>query len=370
MPEANVTERTFSHRSKIAAVMPALEGDVLRVLGTLTVLLSCVGCPTGGGTPSPVDLAAAPAVPAVTVVAKVADCAPLAALPETASERVRALRPAVEAARAVSCTPEVFGMSDADARAALNVAAGLKLGLSRNSARIELAEGARALDFAAALGLESPKMKAKRGGRHTRWQLVASDGSVPTLWGVGELSVHLAPSAGVSDEQGDVVSIPPESTILWDLRVVIPEGTLRFEVDTHAAGVVTNALLELSKDPSLLKMDPDVAHSKLPMLGDRFDLTKWSSSQGTEGFHVRPRRTELLASDFAAQMKLSSPAYGQIEIEDADPERLANGGETTFEWQGLQLEVEIEEIEGGGSGLEGWRVEWIEVGPKPAKPAE
>lgn len=368
-----VIERRFSRPGKSSLVMSSFNGDVLRTLAPLTLLLSCAGCP-GGSTPVAVDLAvdlaSAPAVPGVTVMAKVPDCAPLAGLPEGASAEVRALRPAAEAARAVSCAPEVFGMSDADALAALKIPSSVQVGFSRDSARIQLVKGADALDLAAALGLESPKMKAEQGSRHINWRLVTGEGSNAKLWGVGELSVFVMPPGRVAADPDEILPIPPGSTVRWDLMVAMPEGTLSFDADPAAAAAVTNALLEIANEPSVLKLDPDAAHPKLAMLGDRFDLTKWSSSTGTEGFHVRPRRTELLVSEFAKQMKLRSPKHALIDIHDADPDRLSSGGDTTFEWNGLSLEVEIGEIEGGGSGLDGWRVEWIEVGPKPTAPGE
>ena len=70
-----------------------------------------------------------------------------------------------------------------------------------------------------------------------------------------------------------------------------------------------------------------------------------------------------MSSAFAEQMKLGSPKHTRIDIHDADPNRLSSGGDPMFEWNGLTLEVELGEIEGGESGLAGWRVEWIQVGP-------
>ncbi len=348
---------------KITSVLAALNTDMLRAFGTLTLLLSCAGCP-GSETPKPVDLATVPAVAAVTILTDVRDCPPLAAVPENASAQVQALRPIAEAARALSCKPEVFGMSDADALAALEISEGVEVTLSRGSARLELPDGVRAVDLAAALGLESPKMKAQDGSKRMSWRLVASDGSTPNPWGVGELSAFLVPPEDVSAKVGDVLPISPEAEVVSALWVAIPEDTIRFEADPHAAAAVTNALLALSNDPALLQLNPQMAHEKLDALGERFELTKWSSSAGGGGFHVRPRRAELLASDFADQMKLRSPKHTQIDIHDAEPDRLASGGETTFEWQGLELEVEISEIDGGGRGLKGWRVEWIQVGAR------
>ena len=131
------------------------------------------------------------------------------------------------------------------------------------------------------------------------------------------------------------------------------------------------ALFELSKQPGWLVEPADAIHTKLE-LGKAFELHRYSEGMGTNervGFLVRTQPTTILsAADFAKALGLQAAAYEEVPITDRNRNRLANAGETPFEWQGLQLEVELQPREGGGLGLSGWQVDEVLVLPGIPEP--
>ena len=254
-------------------------------------------------------------------------------------------------------------MSNAEALKVLGLSDGLDVTLGRRSARVTVDDGTRAVDLLAALGMSDARMTLEYGTRRSYWRVVDVSGEAPSPWGVAQLEIVVAPVSPVSAERGDVVAIPEDAGINWGITVSFPSSMLQFEPDAYAAPSMVNALLDISQSPSLLEKTAEEGLAALPSLRDRYGLSTWSNSSGAKGFVISPRRTQLLASELAEQMKLSSARHTRIDIHDADPDRLASAGETEFRWQGLEIEVELSEVEGGGSGLDGWQVEWIQVGP-------
>ncbi|HLT35087.1 MAG TPA: hypothetical protein VK034_02355, partial [Enhygromyxa sp.] len=146
------------------------------------------------------------------------------------------------------------------------------------------------------------------------------------------------------------------------VTVAIPAEVLEFADDPHAGPLLAAALTELAERPALLGNE----RVQLELLDERFELHRYSEGMGeTErvGLSIRTARTELVAADFAKALGLGDAAHQRIAITDQNPERLASAGATPFVWQGLQLEVELDERDTAGLGLHRWLVREVLVLP-------
>jgi hypothetical protein len=87
------------------------------------------------------------------------------------------------------------------------------------------------------------------------------------------------------------------------------------------------------------------------------------------GFNLRPHRTELLASELASSLPIPDARHVEIDITDANRDRLASGEDTRIIWRGLELEIELGTREGSHLGLSAWVVDDLLVLPAPAPTA-
>jgi hypothetical protein len=139
------------------------------------------------------------------------------------------------------------------------------------------------------------------------------------------------------------------------------------EEDLHAGPAVAAAVHTLNRDPAILKADPADARARLPTLGERFDLHRFSRGSGPDervGLELRPRRIVLRADDLADALELQSAIHTKLDIPDAHPDRLMAAGLTEIPWYDLGVEVVLDERP-EGLELARWDVVSIRVLPSP-----
>jgi hypothetical protein len=308
-------------------------------------------------------------VPAVEVDTTAIECPPLAPLPADAPESQRALVPLVEAMRAVSCAPEIFGQPLPVARQTLSLPDAMPFDLGRRYARFELGEApVLVTDLLAVAGIADAKLRM-RDGFSPVWVVgTGPEATDPTPWGPGVVRIYIGAPRHNDTPHGGVVEIPADATLDDAVVISMPEPALRYADDPHAAALLAAALTKLAEQPAVLDEEPERARATLDGLGERYELHRYSEGLGETkavGFSIRPHRTELVAADFAKALGLGKAAHEAIRITDTNPNRLSDAGETPFVWRGLRLEVELDEREGGDPhiGLGRWVVSDLQVLP-------
>lgn len=313
----------------------------------------------------------APAVPAVEVVAASAECPPLPTLEPTAPESQRSLVPTLELLRGISCRPELFGKSHAEIVSALSVPDGLVLEIGRRYAHVELPKPVLISDVLAVAGVSAAKLRLEQGWAPS-WVVVDGGGELaPQPWGTAQLDIRLAAPGQEDGSHGALSELTADMRVQGRLGVSISAATLAFEPDVFAASSIIAALDAIAEQPGLLD-DADKAHAVLDSLGERYSVSLYSVGGGDEkrtGLHLRPHRTELLASELASNLPIPDARHVEIPITDANRNRLASGEHTPFIWRGLELEVELDPRDGSHVGLSAWVVDTLLVLPAPTPTA-
>lgn len=311
----------------------------------------------------------APPVPGVKVVAAAAECPPLPTLEPTAPESQRSLVPMLEVLRGISCRPELFGTSRAEIMAELAVPDGVMLEIGRRYAHVELAEPVLVSDVLAVAGVQGAKLRLEQG-MVPGWEVVDAGGELaPRPWGAAQLVIRLAAPEQHDGQHGSVSELGADMLVQGRLGVSIPAEALEFEADAFAASSIIAALDAIAEQPGLLN-DASKAQAALGSLGERYSVSLYSVGSGDEqrtGLHLRPHRTELLASELAASLPIPAGHHIEIPITDANRDRLASGEDMPFIWRGLELEIELEPREGSHLGLAAWVVDALLVLPAPTQ---
>jgi hypothetical protein len=313
---------------------------------------------------------AAPAVPAVKIVAASAECPALPTLEPTAPASALALVPAITLLRGVSCSPELFGKSAPDVVAALSVPDGLVLEIGRRYAHVELAEPVLVSDVLAVAGVTGAKLRLEQGWAPS-WVVVDASGEALHPWGAAQLDIRLAAPEQDDGQHGALSELTADMRVQGRLGVSIPATTLAFEPDAFAVSSIIVALDAIAEQPELLN-DASKAEAVLESLGERYSISLYSVGMGEEqrtGFNLRPHRTELLASELASSLPIPDARHVEIDITDANRDRLASGEDTRIIWRGLELEIELGTREGSHLGLSAWVVDDLLVLPAPAPTA-
>jgi hypothetical protein len=298
-------------------------------------------------------------VPAVEVLEKVGECPP----PKTPKDAD--LAPVLATLHAISCHPEAFGMATPALRETLEIPESVNLGVGRRYVRVDLGREVAVAELLAAMGVKGAKVRLRQG-MAPRWAVGTGDDAAQLRpWGPGEVGIFIAADRHESKSDGTVEDIPEGATVNT-VSITLPESAAKFAPDAHGVAAAVGALVTMAKDPALLKEAPEKAIERLPMLGERFTLHRFSIGLGEEqrlGFSLRPKRTELSAAELAKGLGLKAPHHEAIHITDVNPNRLADGEATEIPWHGLSLEIELDESSDGGVGLAGWIVDDIEVLP-------
>lgn len=314
----------------------------------------------------PHDVPLSPSSPPVEVLKRPGDCASLPF--KGLSPRQRKAQTLFAPLRELSCNPELMGKPLGEIESATSASDDLGLYVGSHYAVVE--PGAILVtDLAAAVGIKQPELRLNQG-RSPSWTVVAKgEDKPPVLWGLGTLVIHVRAPRHQDGEDGTVKPVEAKMTASTVL-LRFDDDVLRYAADPMAAKAVASALLAFAADPGLLERAPEAMGKELPVLAERYSLSPSSWGSGAQrrvGVDIRPRRTQLRATDLAQALGFPEDIveHANNRSRHSNGNRLKVGGETRIPWKGLVLEVTLSR-DGEGTGLVPWLVTEINVLPPKA----
>ncbi len=258
--------------------------------------------------------------------------------------------------RRLTCEPALYFKPIAEVRKALALQVGYTLTFSGPAtAMLEFPKTISPKDLGRVMDVGKPVARmSDRGAWRSRIWFFGADAKTGALdiWGPGKTMIGVRIDYASLPKDAEVTPIAEGNELRGTAIITMPPDVVPVKHDAAAVKLLLAGLAKLSSDRKLLSVEPEAIAKQVGLDSERFRLSSRSIGSTRSGTDIWTARTRIDAEPLIKALGVRGK-ISHRRARDSDDYLLYDGSDSGHKYQGLNLELSFDKLEGDRYELNG-----------------